>query len=278
MGIKALLLFFHASLIWFVISLVVDAVLLAGGYIVSYQYKKKPIRKWRFNKHVASYLIKQSFPLVLSSAAVVLYQRIDQVLIGNMIDKTAVGEFAVATTFAELIAFIPFVMSQTIVPLLVRIRETNCEEYIRKRQLYINVITWSSVVVSILVSLLAHWIVLFTYGIEYMAAVPVLQIMAFKAIGMALSSSSGQLIIIEGIHRYAFIRNVIGAILCVVLNLWLIPIYGIVGSAIVTILTILLSGFLSNALIPPYRAIFVLQIKAIMTGWRDIINLKMLMK
>ena len=104
-------------------------------------------------------------------------------------------------------------------------------------------------------------------------AVPILQIMAWKTVGMALSSSAGQIIIIEHVQKWAAIRNIIGCITCIGLNFLLIPKYGIIGSAWTTIITVLMAGSLGNIFIPPYYGILKLQINALFKGWKSILNL-----
>lgn len=276
--IKVVLLLVNAPLSWFIVACTFDFALVAGGYVYSYRRKVNSMSYWRFDKRLARYLIKQSFPLLLSGAAVIIYQRIDQVMIGTMIDKTSVGYFSTACRFSELILFLPGIMAQTVTPLLVHAKERDLQEYAFKRQQFVNVVVWISIALSVCMSVSSFWLISWTFGSQYLAAVPVLQIMAFKALGMALSSAGGQLIIIEKIQKWAFIRNVIGCVCCVGLNLLLIPTYGIVGSAVVTIITVLLSGFLSNALIPSYRHIFQIQVRALWWGWTDLLKVKKVFK
>ncbi|MDR0894809.1 MAG: flippase [Prevotellaceae bacterium] len=273
-GIKIILLLFHAPLAWFIVATLLDAFLLASGYLFSYRIKVGSIFTWKFDSSIAFFLIGQSFPLLLSGAVVILYQRIDQVMIGNMIDKASVGQFSVATRLAEILLFIPAIMAQTVTPLLVRIKERSVEEYRKKAQLFLDVVVWCSLIAALFMCIASYWIVFVTFGTQYLAAVPVLQVMAFKTVGMALSFCSGQLIIIENIHKYAFIRNLVGCVFCIIANYLLIPIYGIVGSAIVTVFTVVLSGCVSNYLIPSYRPIFYMQMKSLLLGWKNIVHYK----
>ena len=76
--IKGLLLLIHASLIWFVISLVFDACVLAQGYCYVYRKKIGSMRSWQFDKSWACYLLRQSFPLLLSGLAATIFLQIDQ--------------------------------------------------------------------------------------------------------------------------------------------------------------------------------------------------------
>lgn len=114
-----------------------------------------------------------------------------------MVDKESVGYFATAGKFLDLILFIPMVLTQTITPLLVRVKEKNEIEYEEKKKQFVSIIVWIAILLSVFISLIAYWLIYYTYGLRYLLAVPILQIMAFKTIGMALSSSCGQIIILE---------------------------------------------------------------------------------
>ena len=275
-GIKVGLLLLHAPLVWFIAATLFDTILIAGGYVVSYRRKIDSIGEWKFDKEQAKYLIKQSFPLLLSGAAIVIYTKIDQVMIGNMIDKQSVGFYAVAGTFVQVIAFIPTIMSQTVTPLLVRVFSSNVDEYKTKAQIFMNLTTWIIILVCIIVCCLSYPIVKYTYGLQYLSAIPLLQITVFKEIGYAMAQTSGTMIIIENKQNIVVIRNMIGCFACITLNLLLIPRYGITGAAVCSIITSILTGFFSHAIIPTYRHIFKAQVKSIIWGWKSIIQIKSL--
>lgn len=278
-SIKIILLLMRAPLEYFIIATMFDTVLVASGYYISYKKMVGKVTDWKYDSSKVPFLIKQSFPLLLSGAAVIVYQRIDQVMIGNMIDKESVGYFATAAKFLEIILFLPGVLSQTVTPMIVQARSNStADEYNYKCKQFVSIVVWVSIILSCLVSASAYWLIILTYGKDYLAAVPVLQILAFKTVGMALSSSGGQLIIIEQIQKWAVIRNLLGCIACVVLNLLFIPSYGIAGSAIVTIITVFVSGFFANILIPPYRHIFKIEIYALFAGWRHLSYIKSFIK
>ena len=195
-GIKVLLLWIKAPLEWFIMAVIFDTILVAGGYLISYRKLVGKISEWKYDKKNSIYFIKESFPLVLSGAAVIVYQRIDQVMIGNMVDKESVGYFATAGKFLDLILFIPMVLTQTITPLLVRVKEKNEIEYEEKKKQFVSIIVWIAILLSVFISLIAYWLIYYTYGLRYLLAVPILQIMEFKKICMALSSYFGQIIIL----------------------------------------------------------------------------------
>ena len=276
-GIKVGLLLLHAPLVWFIAATLFDTILIACGYWVSYRSKINSSKHWKFDKNQAVYLIKQSFPLLLSGAAVVVYQKIDQVMIGNMIDKEAVGYYAVAATFVSIIGFIPTTLAQTISPILVRTYELNQTEYQKKAQLFINTSTWIIILVCIIVCALSYPLIRYTYGLQYMAAIPLLQITIFKEIGYCMAQTSGTMIITENIQKVVVLRNLIGCLTCVILNYWLIPLYGVIGAAISSVITAFCTGWLAHSILPPYKHIFKIQTQSLLLGWKDLAHLKSLM-
>lgn len=272
--IKIYLLCLHANLFWFIVSFVIDYLLIASGYLYAYKNKVGLIKNWRYDKKVAKNLLSESFPLLLSSAAVIVYQQIDQIMIRNMLNNNAIGYYSTAIKFTDLFFFMPVMISQTITPMLIREKESNYDRYVQNREKFVAIIVWISIIISVFVTIFAYWIIKYSFGIKYMQSVPVLQILIWKTVGMALSASSGQIIIIDGIQRYAVYRNLIGCFICIVLNIIFIPIYGVIGSAITALITVAFTGCIANIFIPPYHNIIKMQIYAIIFGWRDLLAIK----
>lgn len=271
-GIKLGLLLLHASLTWFIVVYMFDFVLLGSGYIMAYRSKVGSLKEWTFDASLARFLLRESFPLLLTNVAVIIYQRIDHVMIGQMIDKVAVGYYSVASRFVEVLIYIPMMLAQTITPVLVSVRERSQQEYICKSQQFMNFSLWCSLMVAALTSLSAYWIVRYTFGVNYLAAVPVLQVLAFKAVSVALSNTAGAMLVTEGLQRWAIFRDGLGCIVCVVLNYFLLPRYGIIAAAFVAIASNVAAGYLADALIPAYHHLFIRQTKALVLGWQNILH------
>jgi len=277
-GIKTTLLFVHAPLIWFVGAYMFDFVVLAIGYSIAYHSKIGRLSDWQFDTNCARYLLKESFPLLLTNAAVIIYQRIDQVMIGQMIDTKAVGYFSVASRFVEVLIFVPMILAQTITPLLVRAHEHDIAEYKVKAQQFMDISFWLSMIISIIFSISAYILISLTFGQAYLPAAAVLQVMAFKTASVALSNTAGAMLVTEGLQRWAIIRDGLGCMVCIGLNLLLLPRYGIIAAAFISIASNVAAGYLADALIPAYRHLFVCQTKTLLTGWMELGHVRQLIK
>jgi len=271
-AIKIILLYFHFSVGWFIAATAFDFLLIASGYLFSYRKKAGSLRDWKYDKKIARHLIKESFPLLLSGTAIIIYQKIDQVMIGNMIDIASVGQFAVASKITEIAIFIPMVIAQTVTPLLVKAHQENIESYKRNRLRFMDMMIWIGFGMSFMLFITAGPAIKLLFGAKYYDAIPVLQIMAWKTVFVALFVSSGQLIIIENVQKFAALRNIAGCFISVLLNLALIPRFGINGSAVATIITMWFTGYFSHLFIKPYKHLFKIQTNSIGFGLKRIIR------
>ena len=276
--IKLALWFLKVDLIWFIAAMAFDFILLGGGYIVAYKVKLGSIKDWKFDGKYASFLIKEAFPLLLTSAAVFIYQRIDQVMIGNMVDKEAVAYFATATRFVEILMFVPAMLTHTITPILVETRNKSERQYVFKAQKFMNITLWSSVVFAFIMSILSYWIIKYTYGVQYMEAVPIMQVLAFKVPAFALSTTAGAMIVIEGLQKYAIIRDIFGCAVCITLNWILLSEFGAMAAAAIAIASYICAGYIADSFIPQYRHLFRQQTEALFRGWKDIIKLRQIIR
>lgn len=268
--LKLLLLYVHADLVWFIMVCVMDPIIVAIGYTFAYTRKVASVFQWKVDMQEVCYLIKESFPLLLTNAAVIIYQRIDTVMIGQMIDKESVGYFSVASRFVEILIYIPMVLAQTITPILVKSRERNMEEYHQRAQQFMDLSVWTSLIASVMMTLIAYPLITILFGMEYLPAVIVLQVMSFKAVSVALSNTAGALLVTEGLQKWAILRDGFGCIVCVALNLLLLPQLGIVGAAITAISSNIAAGYVADILIPSYRHLFRMQTATILCGWRSL--------
>ena len=270
--VKVLLLLFHAPLMAFVAALAFDFLLLASGYVFAYRKQVGSIISWNIDKAFIKALLSTSFPLLVSSAAMIVYQRIDQVMIAKMLDNESVGYFSTAASFIGVVTFIPAIMVQTTAPLLVGFWKNDKDRYRKESQRIMNLTTWVTMLVCFVLSLLSDPIIRYTYGNAYLAAVPVLRILAFKAVGVALITIGGQLTVIENIHKWAFVRNILSCVVCIICNYYFIPLWGVIGSAWATIITVFFTGCFSNVFIPQYFHILKMQVISMFIGYKDLFS------
>lgn len=241
---KIMLILNDADLIYFAWAICLDTFLITLGMIYFYLRQKASFKSWTFNKSLARKLLKDSWPFMFSGLVVSFYMKIDQIMLKEMIDSQAVGYYAAAVRLSEALAFLPMIVSSSLFPAIVNAKKYNKKLYhIRLQKLY-DFMVISTIVIALPISLLSDWIITLLYGDIFLESSKVLTIYVWGAIFAALLVSSGKWYINENLAKYALMRNILGALINVVLNIMLIQDYGISGAAIASVISYLFAGYL----------------------------------
>ncbi len=261
--IKLLLLYFKASLLSFIIVNILDYFIIAISQF--FFYKKYYSRKitWKFDKKEARYLLKESVPLLLSGVAIIIYQKIGQIMVRNMIDNSALGQYSIAIKYVSFLMFFPILISNTVTPLLVKEKTVSEEKYNFRIQQFSDTLFWGTIILSGIISLVSVFVIRLLYGLEYAEAGIILRILIWSPAITSLSISSGQWIIINGLQKYAVIRNILGAVSNVILNLYLIPKFGVMGAVYATLLSYSIAAYFAHFFIKAYWPLIPIQSKTL---------------
>ncbi|WP_443945446.1 flippase [Pedobacter sp. AW1-32] len=241
-GIKILLVYLHADVIWFAWALVFDGLALAVGLLLMYHNKGLNLLNWKFKTERAKSLLKQSFPLILSAVMVSIYMKIDQVMLKSE-GSAAVGVYSAAAKISEAWYFIPVAIVTSVFPAIVHARKTDTERYIKRLQNLYDLLIAISLPVALFVSFTASFIIKILYGNQFQGADQMLSIHIWSGIFTFLGVASSQYLLAEGYTKISFIRTALGAIVNILLNFWFIPLYGGIGASIATLIAQIISSF-----------------------------------
>jgi O-antigen/teichoic acid export membrane protein len=241
--IKLLFIVLKLPLIWFVYSLLLDTALLALGYIILYRKTGSHIRNWQYDKRITGYLLKHSWPLAFSAVLVTIYMKIDQVMIPMYKNASELGIYNTAASLSENWYFIPVAIVTSVFPAIMHARKTDIDRYHKRLQNMYDLMMIMSVSIAIVMSLGSTLIYHLLYKPAYWPGAPVLSVHVWAGIFVFLGSASGQYLIAEGYFKLSMLRTGIGAIVNIVLNIFFIPAYGIIGAAYATLVAYAVATF-----------------------------------
>lgn len=233
------------------------------GLVATYKLAGQAIRGWRVSWARARAILSESWPLMLSGFAIVIYMKIDQLMLGSMLGDEAVGVYSAATRISEAWYFVPTAIVSSVFPALVATRQTDEGLYYHRLQRLFDWIARLAMVIAVPMTFLASPLVLALFGERYAAAGPMLAVHIWSAVFVFLGVAQGPWNLAEGYTRLTFHRTLIGAIVNVVLNLALIPAYAGMGASIATVVAYASAGVLANAWDERTRRIFRMQLKAL---------------
>jgi len=251
--LKVYFIVYKYSVIYFALSSIIDLALAGLFLILIYKKNGYNLAQWKFSKKIAIKLLKFSWPLALSVFLISIHTRIDQVMIGNMLNIEQVGIYSVAVRLAEFWIFIPSILVSTLMPYFVNLREINNKLYHdRLIQLY-SLMFWMGVFVGVFVMIWGKDIIGLLYGEAYVGAYSALMFNIWTGIFISQAVARGIWMINENLQVYRIYNNVLSIITNVGLNMVLISKYGIEGAAIASFVSIGLGTWIYSLLFAPMR-------------------------
>lgn len=261
-AIKIGLIVVCAPLLAFAWTSFLEGLFTAVFLFVVYEWVGGRIRGWRFSISRAKALLAHSWPLILSGFAVMVYMRIDQIMLGQMLNDKAVGIYSAAVRISEAWYFIPVAIVGSVFPALLDAKKTSEALYLEKFQKLYDTLVVIALVVAIPVTVLAHQIVEVLFGQEYIEAGTILSIHIWAALFVFLGFASGRWLLAENRQVFVFQRAFLGMVVNVVLNWMWIPQYGGTGAAVATLISQAVAAFLFDVIHKETRPMFRMKLKA----------------
>jgi len=263
-------------LIYFAGLEAINMCLMAFGYLFFYITKISHPFHWRFDFSIAKDLLKNSWPLFLSSGTVMIYMRIDQVMIKSMLGDTQVGYYAVAVRLSELWYFVPTIICTSFFPAIIRSREVSLQHYEGRLQKLYSLLATFSIALSVSVFIISPFLIRLLYGASYSPASGVLNIYIWTILTISLCSVLGQWVVIENLQLLSMYVSIIGVPFNIILNYIFIKLYGLNGAALSTLIIPFISQGLFFICCKKIRHQFFMMLKAILFVWvfKAIMNFK----
>ncbi|MDD2505596.1 MAG: flippase [Bacilli bacterium] len=233
---KILVVVFNWGIIGFTFSYLIDAII--SGILFYCWYKLKVNEKWKIDFKYAKAILSKCWYIAISGLMVTIYMRIDQVMLGSMMDdKIQNGLYSAAVRIAEMWYFIPLAIITSFKPAIMNSKKVNENEYVRILQRLYDLTVIIGVVCGVVITIFAPLAIDILYGAEFSGAAKILSVSVWAGLFATLGSARSVWLVTEGLQKYSITYTLVGCILNIGLNIFLIPNYGAFGAAIATLVT-----------------------------------------
>ncbi len=193
-----------------------------------------PIRKINMSLQTFKFYIKAGGFHCLSTIFVIVYMKIDQVLVGKMMGMNALGNYSAAVRLSDAWYFLPMTVSSVFYPLALLYQKEKDNRYI---QLIFDLTFWVSVVVIGVALFFSDEIFFLMFGDRFMVDKLLLNLLFYSGFFISLCISTAAWLNVKGDRKIIFLRSLLGALTNIILNLFLIPSYGLVGCGFATLIS-----------------------------------------
>jgi len=261
--IKIALIQMQSPLVGFACIKAGDIALSALALLFVYHRQGQLITLWRVNLPIAQKLLKDSWPVIFSGISIYIYAQIDQVMLGQMAAPSSLGIYSVSVKLSEVFNIIPTVIYSSLLPALVKKYQEGENVFLETMQGVYDLMAVLWFLIAIAISPLSDWIVDILYGEAYADAGNVLAVYIWSQFGSNFGTARALYINVKNLFRISLIISIVGAVINIILNSWLIPQYQAMGATVATLITYFIATIFMNLFFADLRKLVPLILKSL---------------
>jgi O-antigen/teichoic acid export membrane protein len=266
--IKLYLIYIHADVIYFVLTYLLEQFTLALLLYLAYNSQKHESFSQHFNSKIAKSLLLESWPVIIVGIAITIQSKIDQVILGSMLGSTSLGFYALAISFIEIISFLPVIINSSITPAIINAKKRSTAEYLNRLQSYYSMMFILSVIIGLPITLFGSSLTVLIYGDQFLAAGTIFSLLALRIFFANMGVARSQYIVNEKLLKFNLLTTMLGAAVSIMMNFYLIPIYGVTGAIIASYFSFFVSTFLIDLFYSRTRENLVIMFKGIVYSYQ----------
>ncbi|MGO2275502.1 flippase [Pseudoalteromonas nigrifaciens] len=242
-GVKLLAVYNSASLDVFLSLIIIEPAVIGTILYLFFRLKKTKKISFKFDFIYGKELFSQSKWLILSGFMAVVYLKVDQLMIGEMLGSEELGVYSVAVRISEVWYFFPTAIVASFYPKLLKSR-FDPVLYKYNLQRLCDVLCWLGIFIAVIVTLASSLLIDTLYGSEYSSASQILNIHIWAGVFIFVRALLSKWLIAEGLLKFSLLTHGIAAIVNIWLNYLWIPEYGSLGAAWATLIAYALSSYI----------------------------------
>jgi O-antigen/teichoic acid export membrane protein len=208
---------------------------------LSFNFKSASIKElkdlFHFSKHV-----------IATGVAKTINSKVDPILVTKLFDLSLVPIFGIANRLAALVEGFTMSVSGVFLPMFNKMAANNQN----MEDTFLKVTSINIMVYSTLYSILFVFSEIFVQlwvGKEFLQSIPILKVLIFSCICRAVFQSIRDLLFAQANHKYLSFVSMFGAIFNIILSIILAKQFGLIGIAISTSISFLLSDVVLSLLV-----------------------------
>ena len=232
---KLILVYYKCEL--FYIGLVYILEYLLYGFFLNLFLKESQFNLKVLDLKLILKFLKEGLPLLMTGLATTLYSRVDQIMIQQILESSETGNYAAAVRIHEAWLFIPIYICNSLFPSIFRGYAQKQDQRKKLIKLYALLFTLTTVA-SLFFLQFSNVVIELIYESKYIQSTQILQILSFSSVFFAVNLITNRNDILHEQNYRILSRSVVGMLTNIILNLYLIEIYGVTGAAIATLITL----------------------------------------
>ena len=248
---KIYLLITEKNIYWFAVSNAIDYLLI--GIILIFVYRRLGGQRFGVSRLVAKRLLSKGGHYIIPAMMVTVFAQTDKIMLKLMIGNDDTGCYSVAVTCASLTSFVFAAIINSMRPAIFENQKVSLVAFENSVSKLYTVIIYLSLAQCVAMTIFARPIISILYGDEFIRAASTLQIIVWYTTFSYIGSVRNIWILANNEQRHLWKINLFGAVANVVLNAFMIPVWGILGAAVASLITQIFTNVIVGWMLAPIR-------------------------
>jgi O-antigen/teichoic acid export membrane protein len=258
---KIMLLLCGSSVYWFALAQALDFLIISAVLLVI--YRRKGSGKLSFSWELFRKMFSRSKYYIISNLMISVFAQTDRIMLKMMLDETAVGYYSAAVTCAGMAGFVFEAIINSAQPVILESAQRGNAALERSISSLYSVVTYLSLGFCVCITVFAELIIRILYGAEYGPSVTALRLIVWYTTFSYFGAVRDVWILAQWKQKYLLLINLIGAGANIVLNILMIPVMGINGAALASLVTQIFTNVVLGFLIKPIRRNNILMLRGL---------------
>lgn len=232
---KVLIIYFQCSVLMFSLTSIIQYLLMT--IILFNTYSKRNEGNLKFSFKLGISMLKQSGPLIIAGTLMTAYEQLDKILLGSMQNEAAVGIYSVACNLCVTWAFLINSIIKTGVPIVFSHKKDGEKVFSTYWTKLYSLVIFSCFVIAVGLIFCSKFIINILYGAQYLDAITPFKILVVAKCFSFLGIMRDVWLVFEQKQKYSIYFSVVGILINLMLNIWLIPVIGLNGAAFSALIT-----------------------------------------
>lgn len=194
-------------------------------------------------------LLRLAIPVGIASLLILAYARIDQILVFTLAGSRAAGLYGAAYRVLDQAQFIPIAVMTTLLPVITAAYRDGSARLATLVQRAFDYLAVASLGALALVLAASRPLMLLVFGRDFSSAAPALPVLMGAFVLICFGYLAGHLVIVLNLQRRTAVYALVALVVNLGLNFALIPRYGFMAAAWVTLVTEVVSLCLAARLV-----------------------------
>jgi len=210
--VRILLAVFKSNLYSFAAAVIIQKIInfCMATYFYIKNYKIH-FKSYLPDKDLSIDLMKKSLPLFFATLSTVIFYRIDQVMLGNMLNNTSVGIYSVVVKLTEPWNFIGIILMTSAYPIMIKSHENSDEDFSRQTKKILSLLLYTALGICLGTYIFSDIVIELLFSAKYMEAAPILRLQIISLAFLFWLNISNHYDVIVGATKITLFKTLFAA-------------------------------------------------------------------